>query len=245
MIAADCAHVPEIIALFSIGGSTFWGLVAAAVAWIVKNIVGWIVWAIQRERDRYDLMKALLAEITSNSVTEALYLDITAASRLTDAIRRDVGPYQPLEPYVALVEKNAVFDNIVESITILPTKVIAAVVDYYNASAGLTKQLQDFREDAFRRLSQARQQQAIRNLFALLGPAVDATSPRARTAISQRMGASRIIGGLGLAAGLLAAFVGVPLLCSAGSRVTALYITPAVEWASTCPSAPRKATDMP
>jgi hypothetical protein len=151
-MAGICGNQPAIIALVKITGPSL-GIVAAAFAWIANNFISWCAWQIGRSIKRYDTMKALRAEISSNSQSEQNYADPEAAEVLIASLRADIGPFKPLIPYVAVIDRNVVFDNVSVSLSLLPAKAAADVVAYYNLTDGLTAQLMDFRSETFARLA--------------------------------------------------------------------------------------------
>jgi hypothetical protein len=173
-MAGICGNQPAIIALVKITGPSL-GIVAAAFAWIANNFISWCAWQIGRSIKRYDTMKALRAEISSNSQSEQNYADPEAAEALIASLRADIGPLKPLIPYVAVIDRNVVFDNVSASLSLLPAKAAADVVAYYNLTGGLTAQLMDFRSETFARLSHERQKAVIRRLF-ILGAQVAAAA---------------------------------------------------------------------
>ena len=68
----DCNIAPPLIALLKAIGPAV-AIVGAILAWLLNKFLGWCVWAVERFLKRYEVMKALLAEIESNSQAESVY----------------------------------------------------------------------------------------------------------------------------------------------------------------------------
>jgi hypothetical protein len=201
---------------------------------------------IERFLRRRELMKALQAEIMSNSEAEAVYYPgdtpagqmSDAAAKLIDSLRRHIGPYKPLAPYVATAPGNPVYEKAIDSISLLPGAVINVIVGYYSASISLTNQLLDFREEPYLKLSQRRQEDVIAMVWDVIGREVERSANAANVAIEGALRKSdAILIGMPLLAivAILAAYVEVaPYLFRA---VTSLK--QAAVWVSTCPSTPK------
>ena len=236
-MAIDCLHEPAILAFGKAFGASL-GIFAAALAWLLNNAIRWLVWLISEWRREYELIKALRAEIASNSSAEGNWSDAASADQLLASLKSDLGPYKPWTPYVAVIEGNQVFDSAKPSISRLPANAIEKLVAYYNLTSGLTTQLADFRSEAYAGLSHQRQTKVIREVYAL-GAEVQKAAQTALDGLNGRLEALRILYGLGIAVGALALFIGVPSALGTGRALWAYAVTPAVEWASSCDLAPR------
>jgi hypothetical protein len=232
----DCAHEPAIIALFKATGASL-GVLAAALAWLLNNLLAWIVWQMGQWRRRHEIIKALHAEIESNSESEKNYADPVEADKLIVRLKSDLGPYKPLAPYVAIVDRNVVFEQVASSITALPARIIEKVVNYYNFTRGLTVQLADFRSDAYKSMSRERQESVIRQTYAL-GAEVAKAASAALDALRAEIQALKIGFALALVGLAITALVLVPAAIGLASRVMNDTVKPAVIWASACDLSP-------
>jgi hypothetical protein len=248
----DCFHPPPWIVAIGAAGPTIkvigptLGILGAAAAWLINRFLVWCVWMIERFLRRRELMKALQAEIISNSEAEAVYYPgntpagqtSAAATKLIDSLRRQIGPYKPLAPYVATAPGNPIYEKAIDSISLLPSAVINAIVGYYSASVSLTNQLLDFREEAYLKLSQRRQGEVIAMVWDVIGREVEKSANAAKETIERALRKSdAILIGLVLSGVVasLAAFVGVaPHIVSAGTSFKQAAI-----WVSSCPSTPK------
>ena len=235
----DCAHEPPLIALFKTPGASL-GLLGAVLAWLLNNLLAWIVWQLGQLRRRHETIKALHAEIESNSESEKNYAALGEAEKLIARLKYDLGPYKSLTPYVAVVDRNVVFEQIAGSITVLPARVIGKVVSYYNLTNGLTAQLEDFRSEAYRTLSQARQETAIRGTY-VLGADVARAAAAALEALSVELQALKIGFSLALALMAILGLVFIPAAIGFVGRFVNDALKPAVEWASACDLSPSNA----
>src|SRR5271155_1942671 len=143
----DCSIAPPLIALLKAIGPAV-AIVGAILAWLLNKFLGWCVWAVERFLKRYEVMKALLAEIESNSQAESVYYvgplngsEAPQAIQLIENLRRHLGSDKPLAPYVATVPGNPVFENVLASLSLLPARVVRPIINYYSASISLTNQI--------------------------------------------------------------------------------------------------------
>jgi hypothetical protein len=240
-MTVDCLHEPAVLAFAKAFGASI-GILGAALAWLLNNVVRWTVWRIGEWRSEYEPVKGLKAEIASNARSERNWAAPEEADKLIAALKTDLGPYKPWAPYVAVIEADIIFDGLKGSINRLPSNVIEKVVEYYNLTSGLTKQLEDFRSEAFTQLSRPRQTTVIRGVYEL-GAAVITAADKALEALEKRVQTLRIVQSLGFIGLALAAFVGVPLACSAAKSFVAEGLIPAAEWASACDLAPKSDPD--
>ena len=231
-MAADCLHEPQVIAFAKTFGASI-GILGAALAWLLNNALRWLVWLISERRREYELIKGLKAEIASNAASESNWAGAANGEKLIATLRSDRGPYKPWAPYVAVVEANFVFDSVKDTINRLPADVIVTLVEYYNLTAGLTKQLGDFRSEAYTQLSHDRQIYVIRGVYAL-GDEVAAAAARAEAALAQRLRRLNVINAASIALAAFAAALYLPSLFEALGAYIESSVKPAVEWASSC-----------
>lgn len=239
-MAIDCLHEPILLSLGKAFGASL-GILGAALAWLFNNLLRWLVWVVGEWRKEYELIKALRAEIASNGASERYWSDPAVADKLIAGLKSDLGPYKPWTPYVAVTERNQVFDNLGIAISRLPAGAIAKVVAYYNLTSGLTRQLADFRSEAYAVLSHPRQVKVLQQVF-LLGAEIGTAAREADHALKSRLNALEVMYGLGLACLAMTCFIGIPSLIGMGEQVV-MRVTPAVEWASTCDAAPKTNPD--
>lgn len=230
-MAVDCAQEPLVVAGFKTVLPAL-AILGAVVAWIGKSLVSWIAWQIGRSIQRFDMMKALRAEIASNARSETVYADPDGAEALIRYLAADAGADQPWAPYVTVVERNVVFESLVGSLILLPAGVSERIVGYYNLTIGLTVQIKDFASETYRRLSRPRQQKVIRDLYKL-GSEVRTASDLALRAIDLSLTRHRLVLGLSGALAALAALASIPLLALLMQKLAGI-VRPAAEWASTC-----------
>jgi hypothetical protein len=144
-----CAQEPTLIAFVKTFGTTF-GLLAAALAWLLNRFLAWCVWEGGRFLERYELMKAVHAEINDTQRGEEHYADVDQGREFIHRLKQAIPADAPLVPYVAVDQRQLAFDDGLKQIRLLPTDLIEAVVGYYSASGGLGRQLEDFRSETFR-----------------------------------------------------------------------------------------------
>jgi hypothetical protein len=236
-MAIDCLREPGVIAFAKTFGASI-GILGAALAWLLNNALRWLVWLISERRREYELIKGLSAEIASNAASEKNWSSPEVCKELIAKLSVDPGPRKPWAPYVAVVDANFVFDNIKDAINRLPAEVIAALVEYYNLTNGLTTQLADFRSEAYLKLSHDRQVKLIQQVYTL-GAVVANASARAQAALAQRLRMLKVTYGLTMAVFTIAAAKIVPAAISASATFAEQSLTPAVEWASTCDLTPK------
>jgi len=164
------------------------GIVGAVAAWLVNKFLSWFVWICERFLKRYELMHALRAEIQSNSQGESYFYPggikpdeaVRRAEDLIEKLRANVGPYNPLMPYLPTLAGNPVYENALSSLSQLSRWVVWPVVRYYSASVQLVNQLADFRSDSYLALSQSRQADVIRQLWRNIGREVEVSARQAQ-----------------------------------------------------------------
>ena len=234
---AGCLPAPELVAFVKTFGITF-GLVAAALAWLLNRIVSWCVWQGQRFINRYELMKIIDADIGDTQKVEASYADAEKARRLIEHLKATLPADAPLAPYVAVDNKQFGFDDGAKEICLLPPRIIEAAFKYYRASGSLAVQLMDFRSDVFRVLSRERQEAVIVDTYAL-GASVRSLAETARAQLRSEMhthvryGATAIV--LVVACAVATIYIAAPLLPRLLNNFGA-----AVEWARACDLSPTK-----
>ena len=203
----DCTHAPAVIAALNavaplikqVGLAA--GILGAVAAWLINKFLGWCVWMVERFLKRRDLMKALLAEIRSNSEAEAVYYPRdaptgrtpAAALKLIESLRAQLGPDHALAPYVAVAPGNPIFEMAIDTITLLPSSVVEPIVSYYSASVSLTNQLQDFRSEPYLKLSQARQEEVIKGVWSEIGREVQRAAESAIKELNQALKRGTVI----------------------------------------------------
>jgi hypothetical protein len=237
-MAVDCALEPGLVAFVKAFGTTF-ALVAAAAAWLLNRFLGWCVWEAGRFIERFELMKAIRAEIADNLRSEEAYADAEGGERLIATLEQLVPPGGALAPYVAVDDRNVIFEETAKSLRLLPFGVIESVVAYYSASSGLTRQLLDFGSDAFKAIGPIRQKAVIVDAFKE-GAEVVALGRVAQTRIEEKFAVYRAIVAAVAGAGLVVALAAAYGLARAAPPFVA-SISEAVGWASTCDLAPTSA----
>ncbi|RBP18294.1 hypothetical protein DFR50_101238 [Roseiarcus fermentans] len=254
-MAVDCAKIPDLIAIVKAAAPTIQAvgptlvLLGGVLAWLANRFLGWCVWVFDRFVRRRDLMKALLAEIASNSEAEAVYYPGEApegeipdrARDFIKGLKGELGPYKPLAPYVATVPGNPVYEKAIDSLPLLPSGVIKAIVAYYSASVSLTNQLLDFREDAFLKLSQRRQLEIIAMLWNVIGRDVERTARKAKAALRWALWKSAL-GGSAVLAAIVGACVAAFFVVQSPVSSLAAAFTQAAIWASACETPTLRAT---
>jgi hypothetical protein len=239
----DCSIAPPLIALLKAIGPAV-AIVGAILAWLLNKFLGWCVWAVERFLKRYEVMKALLAEIESNSQAESVYYvgslngsEAPQAIQLIENLRRHLGSDKPLAPYVATVPGNPVFENVLASLSLLPARVVRPIINYYSASISLTNQILDFRSETYLSLNQIRQEATIKDLWNVLGRETESTALAARSSLRSTIwlyDAWRY----GLLTFAAAAAIGACVTFAHPASDALASITLAVKWASSCPNAP-------
>ena len=226
-----CAHEPALVAFVKTFGTTF-GLLAAAVAWLLNRFLAWCVWEGGRFLERYELMKAIHAEINDTQRGEEHYADVAQGREFIARLKQTVPPDAPLVPYVAVDERQLAFDDGLKQIRLLPLDLIEAVVGYYTASGGLARQLADFRSETFGSISRDRQEAVILDTYRE-GAVVKDLAQTARNRLEAEM--SKYRGYLAVAIALaLVGLVGVAYVLTVPVPRLVSEIDAAVEWAQTC-----------
>ena len=236
---ADCAPEPGLIAFVKTFGTTF-GIVAAALAWLLNKFLGWCVWEGGRLIERYELMKAIRAEIGDNMRSEEYYADGAKGRAYVAELERMIPPDDPLVPYVAVDERNFVFEEVAKSARQLPFDVVESIIGYYSASRGFTRQLLDFRSDAFKAISRERQKAVLLDTFEE-GARVQALAREAQNRIQLLINGYRALVIALIVAAAFGAWTAADTLWRPGIEFIAA-ISGAVEWASTCDVAPTNAS---
>jgi len=231
-----CSHEPTLIAFGKFFGASA-SIVFAAIAWLTNKFLGWCVWETSRLLDRYELMKALRAEIRDNMRGERYYTSQQDAAALIERMERALPAEAPLMPYIAVDDRNLILDGEGRSLRKLPLATIETVVAYYTASVGLTRQLIDFREPAFAAIGRERQREVIFDTYRegaeviRLGEAAIANlTSNVRKYWSAALAACVLVA-IALIAGVWAA--------AHPTQTFVASVNAAVEWASTCDKTPQ------
>ena len=232
----DCMREPPVIAFAKTFGASI-GILGAAAAWLLNRFFGWCVWFAGRRLERHEAMKAIRAEISDNLRSEIAYAGLEKGNAFIGELEADLTADAPLAPYVAVEERNVLFDDIAKSVPTLPSEVIESVIAYYSASAGLTRQLIDFRSESFRSISRARQRAVIKDTFAE-GAKVCELGKAALARMDSEIQSYEYAIVWAYASGLLG-LVGLVFLLAVPLPLGAKAISAAVEWASTCDLAPK------
>lgn len=220
-----------LIAFVATFGTTL-GLLAAALAWLLNRFLAWCVWEGGRFLERYELMKAIHAEINDTQRGEEHYADVARGREFINRLKQTIPPDAPLVPYVAVDERQLAFDDGLKQIRLLPLDLIEAVVGYYTASGGLARQLADFRSETFRSISRDRQEAVILDTYRE-GAVVMTLAQTARDWLEAEMSAYRGYAAT-TAALALAAVVGTAYVIAVPVPRLVSEIDGAVEWARTC-----------
>jgi hypothetical protein len=170
-MAVDCLRQPVLIAFAKTFGASI-GILGAALAWLLNHALRWFLSVTSERRSEYELIKGIRAEFASNANSKRSGTDAAQAEQLIADLKSEPGPYKPWTPNFAVVDENFAFDNLKGSIIGFPV--------------GLTKQLADFRSDAYAKLSHDRQKTFIRRAHAL-GADVALVSETAQAKLDQRM----------------------------------------------------------
>lgn len=146
----------------------------AVVAAVVSAIVTGLGWIVGHERERaveerrrrdkiVDMQKALRAEIRTrlDQLTESELEAHLAAMRARMAAEPDFFPFPPREA------EDVVFTAMVETIDLLPTGSVEAVVSCYAQLGAVAAFAEDLRSDAFRALPKARRDDAYGHFIAM------------------------------------------------------------------------------
>jgi hypothetical protein len=165
-------------------------IVAALVSGVI-SAVGWFVnsWQTrqleQARRDEkvHDFQVALLAEISSDVLTMAVFDRDQLLAEVVERYRSETG-YSVLVPHLA---RNVVFDAIVEDIYVLPGDIIGAVVDYERLRQTLEKFADDLRAPSFAQLDAERQLAMYRD-YLDTSARLEALARRAVTALRLSLG---------------------------------------------------------
>ena len=237
-MAPECIPSPALVSFLKTTGPTL-GIAGAALAWLLNKFLGWLVWVADRFINRLEVMTAIRAEIEAKLQNERSYNNFRPAIRLIRERRALDAPGDPFVPYVSVEEDDPIFKEAAKTIRTLPPNVIGQVVAYYYHSAALTRQLADFRSEAYRTMSRVRQERVFIDTFYLAR-----TACRAGEAATQRLNAALAfyegIKALAWATALVLGFAATALgFGYAGPRL-AVAISAAVEWASTCDLTPSR-----
>jgi hypothetical protein len=156
-VGPDCVHLQWYLEVAKALGPTF-AILAAALAWLVNRTLTWAVWSGERFVVRLEMMNALYSDIATNLESERAYSNVDDGRKFLARLAARLPDAAPLIPYVAVQEKNVVFNEASSDLRALPPDIVLAVVKYYNASAGLSRQLADFRSEAFLAIGRERQE---------------------------------------------------------------------------------------
>ena len=234
---ATCPPEPDLVAFVKTFGLTF-GLVAAALAWLLNRIVSWCVWEGRRFLDGYEMMKIIHADISDTQRVEANYADADKARQLIEHLKATLPADAPLAPYVAVDNRQFGFDDGAKEIRLLPLRIIEAVFKYYRASGGLAVQLLDFRSDVFRSLSRSRQEAVILDTY-VFGASVGNLADTAKSQLVSGMRMHRRYAAVALVFGGTCVLAAVVLAVEIFPKLLT-EISAAVEWARACDASPTK-----
>ncbi len=241
MADISCLREPGIVAFAKTFGASL-GILGAAVAWLLNKLLGWFVWEGERLLERFEALKALRAEIADNLRSEKAYANPEVGRKFIASLKAKLASDAPLSPYVAVYEDDRVFEETAKSLRKLPLDVIDSVVSYYSASAGLTRQLVDFRSDAFLALSRERQEAVVADTYEE-GKTVVELGEAALAKVRENLEEFRF----GAVWACAAALFGMALIAYAAVApfADAVHaISGAVEWASACDPSASKTTNM-
>jgi len=213
-------------------------ILAAALAWLINKALTWSVWAADRFIIRLEMMNALYADIATNLESERAYANKEDGERFLQLLTANLPLEAPFVPYIAVEEKNLVFNEAGTDLRSLPPDIVLAVVKYYNASAGLSRQLADFRSDAYLKIGRRRQEGVFIDAYGVGRKVCELGDEALRQLASRRRfyDASRLafLTAMGIAGFLVLAYAAVTL--PHDSR----WLSAAAEWASSCGAPPGK-----
>jgi len=95
-------------------------ILAAALAWLINKALTWSVWAADRFIIRLEMMNALYADIATNLESERAYANKEDGERFLQLLTANLPLEAPFVPYIAVEEKNLVFNEAGTDLRSLP-----------------------------------------------------------------------------------------------------------------------------
>jgi len=230
-VPPECVPQPAVIAFVKEFGTTI-GLIVAGLSWLVSRLLGWSVWTIVRFLERYEMMRAIHAEITDTQRYEDSYSGDDEGRKVLEELKLNLPGLEPLAPYVTVNERQMAIDGAFGPLRLLSSPVINAVVAYYGVDRSLSLQLQDYRSETFRSISRERQEAVILSAYKL-GGIVKTRAREAITALDEEMKNYRAYLALLISAGICFLLL-VTYIVAVPTPIFFGQVSEAVIWARSC-----------